>query len=318
MKVVMGSGHLGEQYRRDLRATYPEVTFEPAYTEEEQVRHIRDAEIFFGWPTREVFLAAQRLVWVHCPGTGVDKLTEVPEFVNSDVILTNARGPHTEPMADQVFAFILTFAHRMREQWEDQQAHRWDREKYSGQMLDLNGRTMGILSLGGIGLAVARRAHGFGMKVYAVDIHPMSPPPEVEEVWGLERLDDLLQNSDWFVVTTPLTPETRGLVDRRRVGLLKPGSYFIVISRGGIVDEAALIEALRSGRIAGAGLDAVAEEPLPPDNPLWDMDNVLISAHISADSQALYEGRRQIFKENMRRFLAKEPFLYVCDKKAGF
>ena len=317
MKVLMGYS-LGEEFLSDLRTSFPNVTFQPAYSEEEQKRHVRDADVFFGWPTRGVFLEAQHLRWVHCPGTGVDRITKVPEIVNSDVILTNARGPHAPPMADHVFAMILTFAHFMREQWEDQRAHRWDRTPYGGQIIDLKGRTMGILALGGIGLEVARRAYAFGMEVYAVDVRPMPTPPEVKEVWGIERLDNLLKLSDWFIVTAPLTPATRGLIDRRRVGLLKPGSYVIVISRGGIVDEEALTEALRTGRIAGAGIDATAEEPLPPDNPLWEMENVIITPHSSAESRDMYEGRRQIFKENLRRYLASEPFLYVCDKKAGF
>ena len=177
---------------------------------------------------------------------------------------------------------------------------------------------MGILALGGIGRAVARRGYGFGMEVYAVDAHPMPAPPEVKDVWGLDRLDELLQRSDWFVITAPFTPETEELIDRRRLEQIKPGAYVIAISRGGILDEEALIEGLRSGRIAGAGLDVTAVEPLPDDSPLWDMENVIISPHASALTAEMWEGRRQIFKENLRRFLAGEPFLYVCDKQAGF
>ena len=260
----------------------------------------------------------KRLRWVHCLGAGIDQIVSVSELVDSDVVLTNARGPHADPMADHVFSMILTFTHRGRELWEDKRAHRWDFSRYSERMIELGGRTMGILALGDIGMAVARRAHCFGMEVYAVDIRPVPTPPEVKEVWGVERLDELLRISDWFVVTAPMTPQTRGLIDRRRVGLLKAGAYLIVISRGGIVDEDALIEGLRSGRIAGAGLDVVAKEPLSPDSPLWDMDNVILSPHASADSHELWERRRQTFKENLRRFLSNEPFLYVCDKKAGF
>ena len=317
MKVVMAS-MLSDEFLSDLRATFPDVTFQEAPSDEEQRAHIQDADVFFGWPSREVFRAAERLRWLHCPGTGIDRITEVPELVNSDVVLTNARGSHANPMADHVFSMVLTFAHRSRQLWEDQRARRWEPRRYDGQMVELSGSTMGILALGDIGMAVARRAHGFGMEVYAVDKRPFPPPPEVREIWGLERLDDLLGMSDWFVVTAPLTSETRGLIDRRCIGLLKPGAYLIVISRGGIVDEEALIEALRSERVAGAGLDVMAQEPLPSNNALWDMDNVLIAPHVSALTPDMWEGRRQIFKENLRRFLANEPFLYVSDKEAGF
>ena len=319
MKVALSKvPMLTEELLKDLRASFPEVTFQIADTEEEQKQHIKDADVFVGTPSREVFIAADRLRWLHCPGTGIDKLTSITELVNSDVVLTNARVPHAAPMADHVMGVVLDFAHRARDLWEDQRAHRWVASKYSAGMVDLGGRTMGILAMGDIGQAVARRAHGFDMEVYGVDVRPMSAPPGVKEVWGPERLDDLLKISDWFVVTAPLTSETEGMIDRRRLGLLKRGAYFIIISRGGIVDEAALLEGLRSGQIAGAGVDAFKEEPLPADSPFWDMDNVMISPHVSALTPEMWEGRRQVFKENLRRFLANEPFLYVCDKEAGF
>ena len=316
MKVLMGGRDTG--FAEELSAEFPDVTFEQAGSEEDQIEQVRDADVYFGWPTRDVFVAAERLRWVQNPGTGIDKIAGIPEMVDSDVVLTNSRGPHANPMADHVFGMMLGLAHRLGDLWDDQKAHRWDPRKYDGTYVELTGKTMGILALGDIGMAVARRAHGFGMEVYAVDRHPKPTPAEVNSVWGLERLDKLLSISDWFVVTAPLTEETRGLMDRRRIGMLKRGACVIAISRGNIIDEDALIDALRSGRIVGAGLDVVAQEPLPPDSPLWDMDNVLLSPHASALTPEMWEGRRQTFRENLRRFLANEPFLYVCDKKSGF
>ena len=321
MKVVT-SNKLSEEYLSGLKSKFPEITFQNAVTEEEQKKCIKDADVFYGSPSREVFLAADRLQWIQNPGTGIDKLTSIPELVSSDVVLTNARGPHAAPMADHVMGMVLDFAHRARDLWEDQRAHRWisetDRPQITDMMIGLGGRTMGILSLGDIGQAIARRAHAFDMEVYGVDVHAMSAPSGVKEVWGIEKLDDLIRISDWFVVTAPLTPETEGLIDRRRVGLLKEGSHIIIISRGGIVDEDAMLDGLRSGQISGAGVDAWAEEPLPAESPFWDMDNVLITPHCSAYIPEMWEGRRRIFEENLRRFLANEPFLYVCDKKSGF
>ena len=322
MKIVMTRTPSEEaaevEFVKELQADFPAVTFEAAQTVEEQMRLIRDSDAYYGWPSRDVFLAAERLRWLHCPGTGIDRITAIPELIDSDVVLTNSRGPHADPMADHVFGMMITLTHRLREQWEDQQAHRWEPLKYYGRFVELSGSTMGILALGDIGMAVARRAHGFGMLVYAVDTRPMPAPAEVREVWGMERLGELMQMSDWFVVAAPLTEETRGLIDRRRVEQLKDGAYVVVISRGKIVDEEALVDSLRSGRLAGAALDALAQEPLPSDSPLWDMDNVVVSPHASALTPDMSEGRRRIFKENLRRFLANEPFLYVCDKSAGF
>jgi phosphoglycerate dehydrogenase-like enzyme len=318
MKVVVTEHLLTDAYLRDLRASFPGIAVEPARTVDEQIREIADAEVFCGSPTSAIFRAARRLRWVHCPGTGIDWLAKVPELVHSDVVLTNARGPHTEPMADHLFAMLLALTHHIRELAKDQEAHRWHASTYHHQMVELHGKTMGILALGGLGMAAARRASGFGMKVYAVDVQPLAKPPEVEAVWGPDRLDDLLRISDVFVVTAPFTEKTRGLIDRRRIGLLKPDSYLFVISRGGIVDEDALVEALQSQRLAGAGLDVTSVEPLPPDSPLWDVHNLILSPHVSAYTPEMLEGRRQVFKENVRRYLAGEPFLYVCDKKAGF
>lgn len=321
MKIVMGGTRYAgppEEFVSELRAAFPDADIQPAASEEEQMALIRDADAFYGRPSRDVFLAADKLRWIHNPGTGIDRLTAISEIVESDVVITNARGPHAPPMADHVMGMILVLAHRLHEMWDDQTAKRWDPRKYSQRQIELAGTTMGILAIGDIGTQVAMRAHGFGMDVYAVDINPRPAPPQVKEIWGLDWLDELLAISDWFVVTAPQTDDTRGLIDRRRIGLLKEGAFVIVISRGEIVDEAALNDAVRSGRLGGAAIDAFAEEPLPQDSPLWDAPNFLITPHASALTPEMTEARQQIFKENLRRFLANEPFLYVCDKRAGF
>ena len=318
MKVVLACD-LGEEFVNDLRGTFPEVDFRPAYTIADQLRDVPDAEVQFGLITREVFLAAKQLRWFHYIGMGLNSVVgDNPEFAGSDVVMTRSIGTHVIPMADHVFAMILAFSRKIPELIDDQRAHRWEGSKYFRRMRELAGNTLGMVGLGDIGRAVAQRARGFDMEVYAVDIRHMSPPAGVREVWGIERLDDLLARSDWLVVTAPLTDKTRGMIDHRFMERIKPGAFIIVISRGGIVDEAALIDALRSGRVAGAGLDAFVQEPLPPDSPLWDMPNVLLSPHASANSPQLWERRKALFKENLRRYLVGEPLLNVCDKKVDF
>ena len=332
MKVLM-AGNLGPVRSRDdglteeLRRAFPDVTFELAGTNEDQLDQVRDVEVYSGWPTREVFLAAKQLRWLHIPGTGIDQqVFGIPEFAESDVVVTNCRGPHADPMADHVIGMMVTLAHRLRDQWDDQRAGNWDISKYDNTFVPLTGKTMGILALGDIGAAIARRAHGFGMRVYAVDKFPDAVlerndgvvPQEVDALWGLERLDEMMGMSDWFVIAAPLTPSSRGMIDKRRIGLLKDGAYFILISRGGIADEDALAEALRAGRLAGAAIDSFVQEPLPKESPFWEMENVIVSPHSSAVTTEMWEGRSQIFKENMRRYLAKEPFLNVCDTREGF
>ena len=331
MKVLM-AGHGGpirkddEIFIEQLRSRFPDITFEAGGSNEEQLTQVVDAEVYYGWPQREVFLVAKNMKWLHVPGTGIDDgIFGTPELSDSDIIVTNCRGPHAPPMADHVMGMILTIAHRLREQWEDQQNHYWDTNKYNN-LLGLNGKTIGILAAGDIGSQIAKRAHGFGMNVYAVDKHPDvvkernngNIPEGIDHLWNLNKLDEMLEISDWFVIAAPLTPETLGIIDSRRIGLMKNGAYFILISRGGIADEQAVIEALKSGKLAGAAIDSFVTEPLPTTSPFWDMENVIVSPHASALTPEMWEGRRKIFEENLRRYLTNEPFLYVCDKKAGF
>ena len=315
-----------EIFIEQLRSRFPDITFEAGGSNEEQLTQVVDAEVYHGWPQREVFLAAKNMKWLHVPGTGIDDgIFGTPELSDSDIIVTNCRGPHAPPMADHVMGMILTIAHRLREQWEDQQNHYWDTNKYNN-LLGLNGKTIGILAAGDIGSQIAKRAHGFGMNVYAVDKHPDvvkernngNIPEGIDHLWNLNKLDEMLEISDWFVIAAPLTPETLGIIDSRRIGLMKNGAYFILISRGGIADEQAVIEALKSGKLAGAAIDSFVTEPLPTTSPFWDMENVIVSPHASALTPEMWEGRRKIFEENLRRYLTNEPFLYVCDKKAGF
>ena len=317
MKVVVTS-LLGDGFEESLLEEFPGLDLVFALTEEDQAKEIRDADVFMGEPTRDVFIEAQRLRWLHCPGTGINKLTPIRELVDSDVVLTNARGPHTGPMAAHVFSMCLAFAHRTNEMMTDQKTHVWDGAKYTRSFIDMEDGTMGILGLGGIGMAVARRATGFGMDVYAVDENPIAPPPGVEDVWGIDRLDDIMKISDWLVITAPYTLESKGMIGAKELALMKPSAHIIIISRGGIIDEDALFHAIKNKQIAGAGIDAFEVEPLPKDSHWWDLDNVIISPHASSDSPRTYEGRREIFKENIRRFLANKPFIYVCDKIAGF
>jgi len=322
MKIVMTSGAVGggtdPDFLEELHAEFPDVTFLPVADAEEGMRLIRDADAIYGWPTQEMVQVADKLSWVHIPGTGVDEMGKRPALIEHDAVLTNCRGPHAPPMADHVMGMVINLAHRWGDLFADQRDRTFEMLKYAGTYKELAGSTMGILSMGDIGTEVARRAHGFGINVYAADVHPMAPPPEVKEVWGLERLDELLGMCDWFVVAAPLTPQSRDMIDRRRIGLMKQGAFVIVISRGNIVDEQALADAVRSGRLGGAGIDAFATEPLPQDSPLWGLDNVVLTPHASALTPDLVVGRRNIFKENLRRRLAGEPFLYVVDKKAGF
>lgn len=302
-----------------LKLMFPEIEFDVAENIEQEKRSIVDADIYYGAISNEVFSQSKKLKWIHLPGTGVDKIIKsIPDLEESNVVLTNCRGPHAGPMANHVMGMILSISHRLNEQWDDQREHFWDTNKYIDSFEDLYGKSMGILAFGDIGKAVATRAHAFGMKIYAVDLQNVEKIPEVIDVWGLDQLDHMIAMVDWFVVTAPFTKETKNLIDKKRIGLFKKTSNLVIISRGGIVNEQALINALQTKSIAAAAIDTFHEEPLPKNSPFWDLKNCLISPHVSASAKGMIEARRNIFLENLKRYLNKESFLYVCDKKAGF
>ncbi len=314
-EMLVGGGGFVDELRKDL----PGVEFVVPDSDDQVVSEIVDAHAICGIPTAEEFIAGKKLRWVHQPASGVHMPDGHP-LIESDIVLTNSPGPHVTPMADYVFAVMLNWTHRMEERMVDQRAHLWDPEKYRSGLEEVTGQTMGILGFGGVGQAVARRAHGFDMEVYAVARTEKAPTLEVEAVWSEDKIEDLLRISDWLVITAPLTPSTRRMINRERIGMMKRGSRVIVLSRAYIVDEQALVEALQSGHVGGAAFDnfETPDGVLPADSPLWDMTNVVITPHTSSNSKQLESGRRAIFKENVRRFLNDEAFIGVCDKRLGY
>ncbi|MFW6174469.1 MAG: NAD(P)-dependent oxidoreductase, partial [Chloroflexota bacterium] len=176
MKAMLATTHLGEDFTGRLQGTFPDVRFVSAFTPEEQLREIADTEVYIGWPSQEVFRAGKQLKWIHCVGTGVDHVEALQDIAEAGVPLTNSLGPHAEPMGDHTMLFILSLAHQAPRLWEDQKLRRWDTQSYAGRMCELSGSTMGIVGLGGIGRAVARRGLGFGMRVVASDPSPSGAP----------------------------------------------------------------------------------------------------------------------------------------------
>ncbi len=318
MKILLAGELSGGGSVAELTEEFPTATFVLAGTPEEQLREIVDADAAIGWMGREAFLAARQLKWLHQPGMGIDMILRVPEVKVSGVVVTHAPGSHVNAMADHVLAVMLSMAHRLPEMMADQRTRTWGGGGYNRRIVELNGKVLGLLGLGGIGRAVARRALGFGMRTYAIDPFPVEVPASVIEAWDVDRLDELLAMSDWFVITAPLTQGTRGLVDARRVGLLKKGAFVAVISRGSILDEDALAARLTAGELQGAAFDATAVEPLPVESPLWDLDNVIISPHASGASPERRESQGNILRTILRRFITGDALPFTCDVDRGF
>lgn len=321
MHILIGPNGAGyEKSIPELSALYPDATFTWCQEWAHLAEAIAGAEAYFGWLTPEAWAAAKALRWVQASSTGVDGFLKLPGFGDSDVILTNARGTHAAPLAEHALAMIFAFTRGIKTYVLHQQAHRWSREvRASGALVELTGSTLGIVGFGSVGQALAKRAAAFGMHIHAVDLLSQDPVDYVERTGAEDDLDALLAASDYVVITVPLTAKTRGMISAARLARMKPSAILVGISRGGVIDEPALIAALHEGRIAAAALDVFEEEPLPTDSPLWDMDNVLITPHAAGGSQYEASTICDIFKENVGRYLRGEfPLQNQVDKDLGF
>lgn len=318
VKIVIGADRPNRMFL-PLVDEFPEVEFiKPANAEEERAA-MRDADAFLGRIGSDAFEAAgPSLRWVHSSGAGVETMAAIRDLVDSEVTVTNMRGAHGRCIAEHAFAMLLALTRQLMPFHEAQKQHVWDASPVRGKMRELTGNTMVVVGMGTIGSTIARRGGAFEMRVIGVDMQQIEPPPGVEAVWGLDRLDEALGIADVVVIATPQTHRTRGLIDARRINLIKQDAYLIVISRGKIIDEAALIASLKEGRLAGAGLDVQYTEPMKPDDPLWDAPNLIITPHCSASSSQTQERGLAIARENLRRFVAGEPLTNVCDMKEGF
>jgi phosphoglycerate dehydrogenase-like enzyme len=281
---------------------------------------LSDAEVYLRWWTpaagmRRVLEAAPQLRWLHTPSAGVDQIL-TPELVRSAIVLTNSAGAHAIPIAEFVMLFMLGLAKHVRDLAALTPENAWPRGREL-RLAELHGKVVLILGLGNIGVEIARRATAFGLRVFGSRRHP-APVAGVERVVGAEGWRDLLPEADFVVIATPLTQATRRMVDAGALARMKRGAYLINIARGEIVDTEALIAALHGGWIAGAALDALPEEPLPPEHPLWSAPNTWITPHISWSSPHTGERASAIFLDNLRRFRAGEPLVNVVDKSAGY
>jgi phosphoglycerate dehydrogenase-like enzyme len=277
---------------------------------------IGDVDAVYGMVTAEDFPSAKQLRWVQSPSAGVEWMWRVPGLQDSDVVVTNMRGAHAVTIAEHTFAMLLTHTRALRGFEQHQRDHKWGREAL--ELSSLKGRTMGIIGFGNIGRAIARRATGFEMRVLAVDAEPVPGGEGVEEVWPLDRLNDLCREADVLVISAPITPTSRGMVGEQQIRKMKSGSYILQMSRGGIVNEAALVDALEEGRLAGAALDVTETEPLPVGDPLWTAPNLIVTPHASAASQLTTDLGWSILAENVGRFVRGEPLMNLVDKKRGW
>lgn len=267
-----------------------------------------DAEVFMPWGASDVRIdpvleAAPLVRWLHTPSAGVDHLLTPTLRARSDILLTNSAGVHAIPIAEFVIGFMLQHVKHFSELRAAQAQQHWSG---SLDIHELYNATLLIIGLGGIGQEVARRAAAFGMRVWG-SRRTAQPVPNVERVVGPDAWRELLPDAQFVVIAAPLDAETHGMLDATALRSMRPDAYLINIARGAIINQAALIHALREGWIAGAALDVFEIEPLPTDNPLWSLPNVFLTPHCTWRSPHMPQRAAERFLENLQRYRAGMP-----------
>lgn len=259
-----------------------------------------------------LFAQAVRLKWIHAITAGVEKLI-FPESQQSNVIITNSRGIHAIPISEHVLLLMLAFTRRLPLLFKQQAAKQWQRVFPA----ELHDKTVGIIGLGSIGREIAKKSKSMGMHVLATK-RELSEEIFINKIYPADSLLEMLPECDFVVVALPLTPQTQGMITLEHFTIMKDSAYLINIARGDIINQADLIQALDQGLIAGAGLDVFEHEPLPTDNPLWSMPNVIISPHVAGSSPYYIERAVKLFANNLASFVNGGEMLNVVDKIKGY
>ena len=295
----------------------------PPRPNDEVMSAIADAEVYLGFGIpRLLFLEAKRLRWVHSAAAGVGSAL-YPEMVASDVVLTNSAGIHAVPIAEYIVSGVLHFFRGFDLALDQQRRSEWNKQPFvreGSALREVNGSRILVIGAGGIGSETAKRFAALGAHCIGVRRRPaLGVPPGFERVIGMDGLDDELAHADAVVIAAPLTEQTNGLMTAERLNLLSRGAVIVNVARGALVDESALIECLKAGRLRGAVLDVFEEEPLAATSALWQLRSVVVTPHISPVSPGQFWPRQlELFLDNWRRYQRREPLRNVVDKHAGY
>lgn len=283
------------------------------------MREIADADAFIGNITPEMVRAGKNLKWVQVRSAGVETVLHrsgSTALRDSPIILTNNQIVQGPEIADHAMAMLLALARGLPVYFDQRKAKVWKPRR--DVLIELNGRTAVIIGFGGIGQQIAVRAWAHGMRVIGVDPEDMPYSPMVSKVVKPDQLDEVLPEADVVFISAPHTPESHKMMGARQFELMRKNGYFIAVSRGGLYDIDALVKALDSRHLAGAGVDVTDPEPLPATHPLWNFDNVIITPHIAGRSDKDAARMTGTIKENIRRFVAGKPLINVVDKQKGY
>jgi phosphoglycerate dehydrogenase-like enzyme len=305
----------------ELRARFPDVDFVHARTVDEARPLIADADVAFTpFMPAEMVASAGRLRWVHSPAAAVEGLLPLELLGARGIVISNSRGIQAVPMAESVMGGLLVLARKYDRTIDAQREHRW----IQNDLVDdwpwlLDGKRMTIVGLGTIGVEIAKRANAFGINVTGVRRNPdQAAPPYVDRVFGSDRIDDALVDCDILVLAAPGVAATQGMIGPRQFALLNPGAVIVNVARAAIVDQQALIQGLKSGRLGGAVLDVFEQEPLEPASPFWSMRNVVITPHSSGFRSTHWRDVIALFVDNLTRYRGGQPLRHLVDAAAGY
>ncbi len=308
-------------FHERLQSQFPEieVVYLPDYKRVDA--EIPDTEIAVTWSIRpEQIKTAKKLRWIHSPAAAVHQLI-FPELVERDIVLTNAREVHGPVVAEHVIAQIFALAKKIPEAVRLQQKHDWGQPKMWDELprvREVAGATVGLIGLGSIGRSVAKSAKALGMRVIAAREHPEKGIEDADVVFGPAQIDEVFRQADYVVLAAPITVATNAIANASRLALMKPEACLINVARGQLVDQPALVTALREKKVGGAALDVFPQEPLAPESPLWDVPNLLITPHTAALTEKIWDRHYALLSENLRRYLGAQALLGVVDKRKGY
>jgi D-2-hydroxyacid dehydrogenase (NADP+) len=317
--TILYIGTLDDAQRKRIESASPGIVLHQAPNPAAVGEIISEVEVVAApmvYFPRDLFLRARKLKWLHALSAGVDAMLH-PELIASPVQLSNSRGVFDIPVSEHAFMLLTALTRGLPLYAHNQSMGLWKR----GPASEMEGKTIGIIGLGSIGRMIAQKAKlAYGMKVVATQKPLNQNEPNVDVLLPAEELDRLMQMADFVVVATALTEETEGMIGTKELRLMKPTAYLVNIARGKIIQNQALIQALREHWIAGAGLDVADPEPLPPDSELWQLDNLILTPHIASvtDPQLTSERMITVFLDNLRAYRRGEPLPTFVDKERRY
>ena len=304
-----------------IRECWPEMRVMHVPNYDGLAAELPDTDIFVGFSLRpEQFGQARKLKWLHSTAAGVGQLM-YPELRKSGIKVTNASGVHTIPMAEHILGMLVAMVRRFPDCFRYQRKAHWAQQELWDLPVrprELHGQTLLLIGFGAVGRAVAMAVRALGMRVWAVTRSGEGDRELAEKIVPVERLHEVLPEADFVILAAPETPETRRMIGAPEFACMKASAYFMNVSRGALLDEPALIAALERRAIAGAALDVASQEPLPPDSPLWKLENAFITPHMSAVSEHLWTRQTDLLITNLERWFSGDELLNRVDLERGY